>query len=116
MAESGQAFGGPGEGVVVVVVGRGLADVLGDALGDASPSLLGGLDGGFEGAVEAGGTPFGRTFAAPRTEGGPLPSSSAPIAHTNNTAPTPRPAMASMRRRRYTDGDSGPLGSFTSGN
>jgi hypothetical protein len=104
--------------VVVVAAGvpDGVADGSGDALADASWPLLGGLDGGLDGAVETGGTPFGRTFAAPRTSGVPLPSSSAPIAHTNNTAPTPSPAMASMRRRRYTDGESGPLGSFTSGN
>jgi hypothetical protein len=126
-AESAQSFGGPAGVVVVVtvVLGAGDPDVcrVGDALadGDADADAL--LDvrrlplaGGLLGGEDASGTPCGRTFAAPRTDGVALPPSNAPIAQTNNTAPTPSPAMAIARRRRYTDGESGPLGSFTSGN
>jgi hypothetical protein len=115
-AESGQVRGGPGGVVVVGTVVLGIAWV---ALADAE--TLGGawslpLVGGLLDGADASGTPCGRSFAVPRTDGVSPPPNSAPIAQTNNTAPTPSPVMASARRRRYTDGESGPLGSFTCGN
>jgi hypothetical protein len=119
IAESGQACGGAG----VVGVGRVVVVVLGaalDELGDGefvelprtrTRPVAGGLEDGA--ALVASGTPS----EAPRTDGTvSLPPSSAPIAQTKSTAPTAVPAMAMMRRRRYTDGGSGPLGSSTCGN
>jgi hypothetical protein len=98
--------------------GRAAAEALAEAalldpLVSRSLPVGGGL---LDGTAEASGTPSARTFAAPFTEGTSLPPSKAPMAQTNNTAPTAEPAMATMRRRRYTDVGSGPLGSFTCGN
>jgi hypothetical protein len=62
--------------------------------------------------VVANGTPL----AVPRTDGGVFPPSSAPMAHTNSSAPIAVPAAAVIRRRRYTDGDTVPLASSTCGN
>jgi hypothetical protein len=108
---------------VVVVVVTGAVVVLGAvADADAEPDGLPGtwslpLAGGLlDGTEEVSGTPPGRMFAAPRTAGVSPPPSSAPTAQMNNSAPTPNPAMATTRRRRYTDGESGPVGSFTCGN
>jgi hypothetical protein len=109
-------------GVVVVAALAGRAAGVGDgeplALLGASVPLDGGLlDGGLlDGGSAAGGTPPVRMFAVPSTAGVLLPPSSAAMAQTNKTAPTAEPAMATTRRRRYTDAGSGPLGSFTIGN
>ncbi|HEX5405064.1 MAG TPA: hypothetical protein VFX16_22500 [Pseudonocardiaceae bacterium] len=116
MAESGQATG---MGWVVVVGAGAVVDGLGDAeLDDGLPGgrrrpVAGGL---LDGATEASGTPSGLAFAALRTDGVSPPPSSAPTAQMNNSAPTPNPVMATTRRRRYTDGESGLVGSSTCGN
>jgi hypothetical protein len=141
-AESGHATGAAGVvvvGAVVVVVGAvvvvagvvvtgapvvGTGDAVAFAEADTDAELdglpgwaIGPVAGGLlTCVVVSGGTPSGRTLAAPRTAGFSSPPSNAPTAQMNSNAPTPSPAMAMTRRRRYTDGESGPLGSFTCGN
>jgi hypothetical protein len=127
--ESGHACGAGGDVVVVgdvvvadVVVGTadvvvvgcvGRADELDDGELVALPlTWIRPVAGGLDGARVASAT----SLAAPCTGGTSLPPSRAPMAQMNNTAPTAEPAVAMMRRRRYTDGGSAPLGSFTCGN
>ena len=83
--------------------GVGATDELGDAELEAPAALSLPTAGGLLGEIVARGTPPGCSSAAPCTESPELPNN-APAAQMMTRTTTAEPMVATVRRRRYTEG------------